>query len=376
MSNKTVIYRSPHLVATYVDHGSSWVCATFNEKSHSASSGMIWGETLFNQMRLSAIGFVSTRPNWYPPHEALAAITSFKNAVAAKNLITYGFSQGGYGALKYSALLNARAALAFCPQWSIDPAFVGSFDPRFTRFHSAALRNGGPIRKSDLCDRSFVFYDPREDIDHVHAITLATVGVNRVPVYFSGHDTVRLLSESGLAAQFLTSFMSSLSRGQPIQPRQWIRRTRSHSTTYVGHLFRHLAAKNKTSLAVEIAECLPSSLRGISLIVLAAARNDIAMAERQLSSISDDELIDVGLRDLWSLFKTTKLECGELRVSRLISRVVNDDLFLRLHAVQTYVNLGLHAEARVELTTLRDTFDCSLYAGLINTLSQHACRDS
>ena len=63
---RRIIYRSEHLTVVHIDAQSETVVVTFNEMGTQASGDHYWGDTLLERMGVSAIGFVSAKPNWYP----------------------------------------------------------------------------------------------------------------------------------------------------------------------------------------------------------------------------------------------------------------------------------------------------------------------
>jgi hypothetical protein len=159
-----------------------------------------WGASYFNKLDVPAIGVIPVGgPNWFPESsmkKAAAAINSFTSRY--DKIITYGHSMGGYAALKYGRILNATCALAFCPQYSINPLVIGSFDKRYTRYFDPVLNEGMEIRGEDLPEDSYVFFDPyyKTDREHVRLIEegSGTKGVCRVNCPLTAHTTIRALS--------------------------------------------------------------------------------------------------------------------------------------------------------------------------------------
>ncbi|MBV8524969.1 MAG: hypothetical protein JOY71_23090, partial [Acetobacteraceae bacterium] len=144
-NNKSILFKSDHLTVVLSEHGSDCVFVTFNEMGLRANGFRFWGDGLLDSLKLTSIGFVSSSPDWYAPDDMEPAAKACSSYIKARRVVTYGYSQGGYGALKYSRLLSADLALSFSPQWSINPADVGDFDRRFTQHYDAERRNGERI---------------------------------------------------------------------------------------------------------------------------------------------------------------------------------------------------------------------------------------
>lgn len=212
MAREQIIYDGDHLlVATKErDIETKAVFVTFNEHGFAPGGMRFWGDQIVDKLPISGVGIVSKKPNWYPEadmHKAMPAIFDF---IGQRPVITYGFSQGGYGALKYSAALGARGTLSFSPQISINPKDV-DFDKRFHQYHEEDLRNGEMILPNDVGQNSFVFYDPHEKLDCINAEMITEYsGVNRVICPFTDHGSIRQITDTGVSTYFLDTAINLL----------------------------------------------------------------------------------------------------------------------------------------------------------------------
>ena len=153
---KSLIYESEHIAVVSQPAPSPAFFVTFNELYLQAGGLEFWGDKLLERLGVGSVGVVSKRPNWYPQKDMEVACRLISGIADGRRLITYGHSQGGYGALKYARRLEAALSLAFCPQWSINPADVGAFDERYTKHFDAAARQraenrSGRRRSAELC---------------------------------------------------------------------------------------------------------------------------------------------------------------------------------------------------------------------------------
>ena len=110
-----------------------------------------FGEAFLKAYGLSAIHVLGNGDDWYQYPEMEEALAVVKEAVSsAERVMTYGSSMGGYAAVRFAEAVGATAALAFSPQYSLDPAKV-SHDLRWQEDARRILWRDeidGPIRSS------------------------------------------------------------------------------------------------------------------------------------------------------------------------------------------------------------------------------------
>ncbi|WP_378941717.1 hypothetical protein [Mesorhizobium sp. ANAO-SY3R2] len=188
-----LIYSDENLEVFHRPGSSSYVLATFNEMEMQANGRRFWGQRFCENADITAVGFISRRPNWFPAASmAKASVAAAPILRQASERILYGHSQGGYAALRYRRLLDADIAIAFCPQISIDPRAV-PFDGRFTSHFVPSLHEDMEIAPAHGVGRAYVFHDPFHAVDREHAERIAATqeGARLVPVHMTGHGTVR-----------------------------------------------------------------------------------------------------------------------------------------------------------------------------------------
>lgn len=188
-----LIYSDENLEVFHRAGSSSYVLVTFNEMEMQANGSRFWGQRFCEKADVSAVGFISRRPNWFPAASmAKASVAVAPILRQASERILYGHSQGGYAALRYRRLLDADVAIAFCPQISIDPQTV-PFDGRFTRHFTPSLHEDMAIAPEHAAGRAYVFHDPFHAVDRKHAARIAALQERTwlVPVHMTGHGTIR-----------------------------------------------------------------------------------------------------------------------------------------------------------------------------------------
>ncbi len=351
--DRFVLFESDNIKVICQDFGSETIVITFNEAGFLAEGHAYWGDFFFEQRRQSAIGVMSKAPNWFPPDCMRYAALAIRAVINGRRVVTYGFSQGGYGALKYAGALGAAVAMAFSPKWSINPADVDAFDDSKTMYYRPALRNGHKVIPEDVAGESYIFYDPLLKNDLNHATRLqAACGSQMVVMPFTGHETIRLLTESGLSESMVNMFLCD-DRPSPRQLRNLVRRGRRHSPTYrvqkseyllqrlnrlpndVGYLNRHIAAMDPHEAA------LPAAF-------FALHRKAFAEAAAILDTTPDIDLAPQAIW-LWNWCRNTGFLAGEIRAAQVLRTQFQDAVFERLHVVNTLIHTGDPAAASAEL---------------------------
>jgi tetratricopeptide (TPR) repeat protein len=333
--------------------GSNTVFVTFNESGTVVDGTRFWGDSFFSKHGISAIGIVTTKPNWYPRVDARIAIEAIRKAVGKRRIVTYGFSQGGYGALKFSAALGASAALGFSPQWSINPADVADFDNRYSSHFNEDLSNGLKIENGDLCACNYVFYDPYQKQDAAHAGKILGLGkTSAILMPFAADGTIRQVTESKAAFGVLSKFLES-DEGDTKDIRKTLRINRRSSKTYISGMVDALLkiANRRTRTLRKVVGFLDEKHDLVALLKIAVAHRDRAGTERLMSVVSDKELT-MNFWVLWPKFRKYKVISGEIRLAGLLPAAFPENTFIRIHGVDTYLQANLLEDAKRELSDI------------------------
>lgn len=189
-----VIHEDEDLVVLARPGGSAFTLVTFGHLELRPGGGQFWGREPAERLDLDCIGLVAKAPHWYPA-AAVARAAAAIRAAAKPVRIGYGYSMGGYGALKHGRLLGLTHALAVAPQRSIDPAEVPE-DARFHAHFRPARHAGMAVRAEDLAPFAAVVADPWDREDGPHLAALAALGAHVVAAPFLGHWAIHLLSHT------------------------------------------------------------------------------------------------------------------------------------------------------------------------------------
>lgn len=318
---RQILFHSRNITVVNTEHGSETVFVTFNEVDRTASGAYFWGASAFDDIGVSAIGFVSADKNWYPPADMTAALDVVKQQIGTRRVVTYGFSQGGYGALKFGSRLSASLALGFSTQWSINPDDVSDFDNRFIHYYDKALQGGSRIEAHDLCPRNFIFADPGFTTDMMNAKRLiALSNVTLIPVPFVKHGTVRLITEGGLSRRLITRCLHQPDV-EAAELRALLRSGRARSPMYQRGLIARLLREGRRHqhLLEKALKAIPDG-PGKTMLLVAGhdAVNQRREAQAALDSLDDDALLTVDLQKYWTLFRASGFAEGEARLAPLI----------------------------------------------------------
>jgi pimeloyl-ACP methyl ester carboxylesterase len=307
-TSKVVIYDSQYMRVIRNASSGSHLYVTFNEMELSVSrmkNNEFWGYPLFHSMDVPAIGFVSTGKHWYPEHVTRDAIEIVRQIIAERGysrVITYGHSMGGYAALRYGAALGADVAIAFCPQYSIAPSDVGEWDRRYIQNY--ALHGGEDmlLKGQHLPKQTYVAHDPNHRQDARHAAYIERLGsVSLITMPFTGHDSVRLLAQSGAAPSFLAALAQTTSSAS-LTARHIIRRHRRRTPLYWRSMGQMFWQRRKDLEAAE--QCF------ITAVSLAPQE---ATARLQLARLAiSQKQHDKALRHLQKMPPLRQLDRGQL----------------------------------------------------------------
>ena len=305
---------------------------------------------------MSAVGIVTCEPNWYPRQAMDKVLVAIQERIRNRRVITYGHGQGGYGALKFAAALRASTALAFSPQWSINPADVGAFDTRYTRYFDKALGNGRRIEQEEVCNCALVFFDKMEKSDARNAVKLAALdGVHLVVTPFSEEETLRVITQGRGAAALIRSYTSATPPGAT-DLRKMIRVSRQRSPIYLDYMVRRLIPRMSHSRSRSLA--FVTTLLGKSnenrfySAVLAHVEGNASLAEADLRKTNRDMFDNVDLLSWWRLSRELGFRNAEVAVASQIFERHPSDLVACLQAIDTLIRARDIAGAKGELARL------------------------
>ena len=225
-------------------------------KAEKERNNIYFGVRFFKKHSIDYIAIDAKVNNWWQTREIFELIEKISRLdllAGYRNIVCYGSSMGGYGALLFSKLFRANSVIAFSPQYSIDPLKV----PFENRFPEANKLNYFFDDISTFCSSDaskYVFCDPY-DIDGAHAniiSCLSNVSVVKIP--FSGHTVTHFLSEIGELESVVFELVEN--RFSVLSFRKMVRSNRRKSSKYWFNLAAALYKRNRNSpsLAISMAK--------------------------------------------------------------------------------------------------------------------------
>ncbi|GBR53816.1 hypothetical protein AA106555_1450 [Neokomagataea thailandica NBRC 106555] len=355
------LYVAAHLI------GTDDVVVTFNNRGDIGDGGGFWGDRFLEKCGVSAIGICARHANWFPEEEMAAAIQAIHAAIPGKRIITYGISMGGYGALKFSRALGAVRALAFSPQWTINPHHCGHYTYQYTECYDATLRGGEPIKSDDLSGQCFVFLDMREypDWKHFEYIKDAAqqsphCSLETVIAPFTWHGTLFQLTSAkhGIASR-LIEIARDDAKAHSANFRQLLRESRSTSRHYqetrmycLAHrsgervdagttALRHSLLKIKTQES-RLLRAILSQIDGHTLFGMNGVRAEIAKDHLwSTSNWAMDRILRV--------LRRHNLKETECIIRECLRDREPDNFGLRMYVANTLADIGFSGRATLDL---------------------------
>lgn len=221
------------------------VLVTFADLTFRPDGNAVWGQEPAEKLGLGVVGFVAKRENWYPAASVRAAAEAVRGAIGGAPALSYGYSMGGYAALKYARLVGASRALGICPQASIDPADVPS-DARFHGFFDPALHAGMRLGPADAPGFGVVMADPYHPEDRLNAQMLQADGnIRWLRTPFMGHAAIWLLTDTA----FLRSVLQDIQDADLAGVAARLRGRRRHNVHWFFWVAHAAFTRNRPALA-------------------------------------------------------------------------------------------------------------------------------
>jgi hypothetical protein len=161
-------------------------------------------------------------------------------------VVFYGAGPCGYAAAAFSVAAPGATVVAVQPQATLDPRMT-EWDERFVEMRRVSFtdRYGYAPDMLDAADRAFVLYDPREQLDAMHASLFERANVDRLRLRFMGAALQTQLISMDLLYQIL-----SLAGADKLTPRTFyklLRNRRSHRP-YLKSLMAYLDTEDRPYL--------------------------------------------------------------------------------------------------------------------------------
>ncbi|MCY4180847.1 MAG: phosphoadenosine phosphosulfate reductase [Litoreibacter sp.] len=189
--------------ALFVKSGPTLI-VTFENLDHVFEHGerLPWGFDFVQSQGWSILGLMAHDWTWYRDGNVYAFFDRLRDEGffdQFERVVFYGASMGAYAACAFSAACPGATVVAISPQATLDRDLC-SWE---TRYKKAWLRNfnaayGYAPQESATARDVFIFYDPLEPLDAMHAALFQGQNVTKLKCRFQGHRIASGLIQMGL----------------------------------------------------------------------------------------------------------------------------------------------------------------------------------
>lgn len=229
------VYEGRFLRLLLVERGDEHLFVSFDhwEKGRRGfapvDAGSIFARRGWSHLRVQA-----ARNDWFLNPDLLAALAvGTRIAGRFARVTTYGFSMGGYAALRCAAALRARRAVAISPQATPDPRRT-PFERRWPRARAAADISLDDLSGLDVRGiEALAVYDPRIRADNrqLRVLRGRVRGLHALALPFGGHPATRAIREGGSLGAF-TELLLTTPRVASAEALAHHKAARRHSASY------------------------------------------------------------------------------------------------------------------------------------------------
>lgn len=242
------------------------------------------------RLGIDALMVQTARRDWFISPQSDALSDALRRITAGwPEVVTTGFSMGGYAALLYSADCHARRVMAVSPQYCIDPA-IAPYDPaRRRKFIAIGQPMPCPETRGDRAISGVLLYDPSIRPDRIHAarITLAFPNLTPLALPYGGHPATSVIGAAGGIGQIAE--MIAKDRLDISHIRALHRRNRRQADSYRLNMARAALARHPDRACAELyrlaQDALPQFRFEAGLLLL---RNDHVDASDLLLALLED----------------------------------------------------------------------------------------
>ncbi len=192
-----------------------------------------------------------------------------------ENVVFYGAGPCGYAAAAYSVAAPGARVVAIQPQATLDPR-VTEWDDRFTdmRIQDFTTRFGYAPEMLDAAEHAHVFYDPREQLDAMHAALFTRPNVTKLRMRCMGDALQTDMLEMNIWPKLLKAAADGTLTDAYFAT---LYRARRDYRPYLRNLLETLEEENRIGLVEALCSSVSSRMRAprfaIRLRELRQARN-------------------------------------------------------------------------------------------------------
>jgi hypothetical protein len=248
----SIVFDSDDIRVMFKPGGSDFLLLTFGHAMSFADGTAYFADSVVERHGLNCLGFMPKSANWFPARsmdDCLPHISYTLKSFARK--VLYGCSMGAFAAIKHSRRLGASDVIAYCPQWSIDPAECQ--EPSMFGHYFQPFMAGMGITPRDMAGWIHIFFDPgfRPEAYHFETIRRMSDKVRGWHVHGAEHAIGEVLAGS----QFFMDVLAACLAGDGALIYAAINAARRQSTLRNTLLLKRAATRHPL-LALNALRCL------------------------------------------------------------------------------------------------------------------------
>ena len=208
-----IVFKAHQLQVIHAEHQSPFLLITFAMAAWRANRSGFYGSELMERDKISTLGFVATRPNWYPAAEVTKAVEAVQPILNRyPERVALGYSMGAYAAIKFARLVGATTSIAISPQYSMNPDDIPEafhkqlLDFRLVhRVRAADLDQDMRITPASDFGKIVALYDDGDRSERVQ-ITLIEKHVNltKINMPYTRHATHRCFADAAALSRLVS----------------------------------------------------------------------------------------------------------------------------------------------------------------------------
>lgn len=189
--------------ALFVKSGKTLI-VTFENLDHVFEHGnrLPWGFDFVQKQGWSILGLMAHDWTWYRDKNVYAFFDRLRRRRffdQFDNVVFYGASMGAYAACAFSAACPGATVVAISPQATLDRD-VTSWETRYQKAwkRDYTTKYGYAPDMLAKARQAFIFYDPLEPLDAMHAALFRGKNITKLKCRFQGHRIASGLIQMGL----------------------------------------------------------------------------------------------------------------------------------------------------------------------------------
>ncbi|AML50535.1 alpha/beta hydrolase [Falsihalocynthiibacter arcticus] len=251
--------------ALFVRRGATLI-VTFENLDHvyeNSESRMPWGFNFVEDRGWSFLGMMAHTWSWYRDESIYDFFDRLRDEgffESFDKVVFYGASMGAYAACAFSSAAPKSTVIAISPQATLDRQ-IASWETRYKKAwrRDYTTRYGYAPEMTSAAENVYLFYDPTEALDAMHASLFQGPNVQKFKCRYLGHRIASFWISLGLLKPIIQDCVD----GTLTEPKFYERmRARRESMRYKRELLGRVQSRGRHDLVVRLCEYVLAQNRG------------------------------------------------------------------------------------------------------------------